>query len=176
MLPSIAFSSSSYCDLKRPLQIRVMRPPLLLAMHVDVSTAFGAPTMDHQREFAQCLRRRAFSTRANGGHLNWDAYPPTPPKLAHLRCVFLTSYGYLQTPPLASSTLAIQIIFLLIWLMQVSFNPPDLPASLGKKKATNIGRPFLTDLSKPFTSEIHTSGNAESLWIKDELVCEEARY
>jgi hypothetical protein len=142
MLPSMAFSSSSYCDLNRSSQIRVMRPPLLLAMHVDVSTAFSAPTMGHQREFAQCLRRLAFSTRANGGHLILDAYPPTPPKLAHLRCVFLTSYGYLQTPPLSSSTVAVQIIFPLIWLMQVSFNLPGLLASLDKKKATNIGRPF----------------------------------
>jgi hypothetical protein len=31
-------------------------------------------------------------------------------------------------------------------------------------------------LSKPFTSKIRPNGYAESLWIENELVCEEARY
>ncbi|WP_233076464.1 hypothetical protein, partial [Paraglaciecola chathamensis] len=62
------------------------------------------------------------------------AYPPTPPKQVHLRCVSLTSYGFLRTPPLASDALAIRIIFPSIRVIQVSFNLTGLPASLGKQK------------------------------------------
>jgi len=63
-----------------------------------------------------------------------DAYPPIPPKQVYLRCVPLTSYGFLQTPPLASDALAIRIIFPLVGVIQTSFSLSGLPASLGKQK------------------------------------------
>ncbi|PKG98832.1 hypothetical protein CXF95_13375 [Paraglaciecola sp. MB-3u-78] len=62
------------------------------------------------------------------------AYPPTTPKQVRLRCVSLTSYGFLHTPPLASDALTIRIIFPSIGVIQVSFNLTGLPASLGKQK------------------------------------------
>ncbi|MDV2857324.1 hypothetical protein, partial [Oceanimonas sp. CAM02] len=46
----------------------------------------------------------------------------------------LTSYGFLQTLPLARSALAIRIIFPSVRVIQVSFNLTGLPASLGKQK------------------------------------------
>jgi hypothetical protein len=51
-----------------------------------------------------------------------------------LRCVPLTSYGFLQTLPLANNALAIRIIFPSVRVIQVSFNLTSLPASLGKQK------------------------------------------
>jgi len=63
-----------------------------------------------------------------------DAYPPIPPKQVTVSCVPLTSYGFLQTPPLASDALAIQIIFPLVGVIQVSLNLTGLPALLGKQK------------------------------------------
>ncbi|PMC15051.1 hypothetical protein CJ230_11485, partial [Oligella urethralis] len=51
----------------------------------------------------------------------------------------LTSYGFLQTLPLAGNALAIRIIFPLVRVIQVSCNLSGLPTSLGKhKKCTNI--------------------------------------
>ncbi|MFT7430193.1 MAG: hypothetical protein ACI971_000637, partial [Colwellia sp.] len=41
-------------------------------------------------------------------------------------------YGFLQTPPLASNALAIQIIFPLVRVIPLSFKWMGLPASLGK--------------------------------------------
>ncbi|AUC90352.1 hypothetical protein CW735_14490 [Alteromonas sp. MB-3u-76] len=61
------------------------------------------------------------------------------PNQVHLRCVPLTSYGFLQTLSLANSALAIRIIFPSVRVIQVSFNLTGLPASLGKqKKATQL--------------------------------------
>tara|TARA_B100000508_G_scaffold103813_1_gene82173 strand:- start:162 stop:344 length:183 start_codon:yes stop_codon:yes gene_type:complete len=57
------------------------------------------------------------------------------PKQVRLRCVLLTSYGFLQTLPLARNALAIRIIFPSIRVIQVSFNLTGLPASLGKQKS-----------------------------------------
>jgi len=51
-----------------------------------------------------------------------------------LRCVPLTSYGFLQTLPLASNALAIRIIFPSVRVIQASHNLAGLPASLGKQK------------------------------------------
>ena len=62
------------------------------------------------------------------------AYPPVLPNQVHLRCVPLTSYGFLQTLPLANNALAIRIIFPSVRVIQVSFNLTGLPASLGKQK------------------------------------------
>ncbi|PMO34332.1 hypothetical protein BCT05_05885 [Vibrio breoganii] len=56
------------------------------------------------------------------------------PKQVYLRCVLLTSYRFLQTLPLASSALAIRIIFPSVGVIQVSFNLTGLPALLGKQK------------------------------------------
>ncbi|AUC90162.1 hypothetical protein CW735_04660 [Alteromonas sp. MB-3u-76] len=56
------------------------------------------------------------------------------PNQVHLRCVPLTSYGFLQTLPLANNALAIRIIFPSVRVIQVSFNLTGLPASLGKQK------------------------------------------
>jgi len=56
------------------------------------------------------------------------------PKQVRFRCVHLTSYGFLQTLPLASNALAIRITFPLVWVVQVSCNLTGLPASLGKQK------------------------------------------
>ncbi|MCW7552997.1 hypothetical protein NX722_27280 [Endozoicomonas gorgoniicola] len=49
-----------------------------------------------------------------------------------MRCVPLTSYGFLQTQPLASYALAIQIAFPSVGAAQASFSLTGLPASLGK--------------------------------------------
>ncbi|AUC90115.1 hypothetical protein CW735_01510 [Alteromonas sp. MB-3u-76] len=57
------------------------------------------------------------------------------PNQVHLRCVPLTSYGFLQTLPLANNALAIRIIFPSVRVIQVSFNLTGLPASLGKQKS-----------------------------------------
>ncbi|MCW7556264.1 hypothetical protein NX722_27270 [Endozoicomonas gorgoniicola] len=51
-----------------------------------------------------------------------------------MRCVPLTSYGFLQTQPLASYALAIQIAFPSVGAAQASFSLTGLPASLGKQK------------------------------------------
>jgi hypothetical protein len=48
-----------------------------------------------------------------------DAYPPIPPKQVTVSCVHLSYYGFLQTPPLASDTLAIQIIFPLVKVIRL---------------------------------------------------------
>jgi len=61
------------------------------------------------------------------------------PKQVRFRCVHLTSYGFLQTLPLASSALAIRITFPLVWVVQVSCNLTGLPASLGKQKNAHTG-------------------------------------
>ena len=47
-----------------------------------------------------------------------DAYPPIPPKQVTVSCVPLTSYGFLQTSPLANDALAIQIIFPLVGVIR----------------------------------------------------------
>jgi hypothetical protein len=57
------------------------------------------------------------------------------PKQVTVSCVHLTSYGFLQTLPLASNALAIRIIFPLVGAIQVSFNLTGLPALLGKQKS-----------------------------------------
>ncbi|MCW7552999.1 hypothetical protein NX722_10170 [Endozoicomonas gorgoniicola] len=59
-----------------------------------------------------------------------------------MRCVPLTSYGFLQTQPLASYALAIQIAFPSVGAAQASFSLTGLPASLGKRKKTAIRRLF----------------------------------
>lgn len=65
------------------------------------------------------------------------------PKQVRFRCVHLTSYGFLQTLPLASNALAIRITFPLVWVVQVSCNLTGLPASLGKQKNRALGSVFL---------------------------------
>lgn len=65
------------------------------------------------------------------------------PKQVRFRCVHLTSYGFLQTLPLASNALAIRITFPLVWVVQVSCNLTGLPASLGKQKNRSQGAVFL---------------------------------
>ncbi|QSR36994.1 hypothetical protein CFI10_18820 [Marinobacterium iners] len=62
------------------------------------------------------------------------AYPPALPKQVHLRCVPLTSYGFLQTLPLASNALASRIVFPSVRVTPPSFRWPGLPASPGKQK------------------------------------------
>jgi len=47
-----------------------------------------------------------------------DTYPPIPPKHVTVSCVPLTSYGFLQAPPLASVALAIRIIFPLLGVIR----------------------------------------------------------
>ncbi|MTI14632.1 hypothetical protein E1189_16635 [Sansalvadorimonas verongulae] len=56
------------------------------------------------------------------------------PNQVRLRCVPLTSYGFLQTLPLASSALAIRITFPSVGMVQASFSLPGLPASPDKQK------------------------------------------
>ncbi|MAC35659.1 MAG: hypothetical protein CMF16_12140 [Idiomarina sp.] len=60
------------------------------------------------------------------------------PNQVHLRCVPLTSYGFLQTLPLASNALAIRIIFPSVRVIQASHNLAGLPASLGKQKKPGV--------------------------------------
>ncbi|MCW7555172.1 hypothetical protein NX722_21595 [Endozoicomonas gorgoniicola] len=62
-----------------------------------------------------------------------------------MRCVPLTSYGFLQTQPLASYALAIQIAFPSVGAAQASFSLTGLPASLGKQKNTLWNKVFGTD-------------------------------
>jgi hypothetical protein len=57
-----------------------------------------------------------------------------------LRCVLLTSYGFLQTPPLASDALAIQIIFPSVGVILQSCKEMGLPASPSKQKNRPEGR------------------------------------
>ena len=47
---------------------------------------------------------------------------PAKPNQVHFRCVSPTSYGFLQTLPLARNALAIRIIFPSVGAIQVSFN------------------------------------------------------
>ncbi|PKG50203.1 hypothetical protein CXF87_11860, partial [Halomonas sp. MES3-P3E] len=63
------------------------------------------------------------------------AYPPVLPKQVHLRCVPLTPYGFLQTPPLASGALASRVVFPSVGVTTPSFRCPRLPASPGKQKS-----------------------------------------
>ncbi|RYU81467.1 hypothetical protein ERW52_16525, partial [Aliivibrio finisterrensis] len=44
------------------------------------------------------------------------------------------SYGFLQTPPLASDALAIRIVFPLVGVTLLSCKQTGLPALLGKQK------------------------------------------
>ncbi|PCH94707.1 MAG: hypothetical protein COB83_10835 [Gammaproteobacteria bacterium] len=59
-----------------------------------------------------------------------------PPKQVTVSCVPLSSYGFLQTLPLASNALAIRIVFPLVRVTPLSFKWTGLPASLGKLKYT----------------------------------------
>jgi len=70
-----------------------------------------------------------------------DAYPPMTPKQVTVSCVPLTSYGFLQTPSLASDALAIRIIFPLVRVTPLSSKRTGLPASLGKHKYLGRERP-----------------------------------
>ncbi|MFS1470691.1 hypothetical protein [Vibrio breoganii] len=54
-----------------------------------------------------------------------------------MRYVLLTSYGFLQTLPLANNALASRVIFPSVGVIQVSLNLTGLPASLGKQKRGN---------------------------------------
>ncbi|WP_207218392.1 hypothetical protein, partial [Aliivibrio finisterrensis] len=56
------------------------------------------------------------------------------PKQVTVSCVHLTSYGFLQTPPLASDALAIRIVFPLVGVTLLSCKQTGLPALLGKQK------------------------------------------
>ena len=60
------------------------------------------------------------------------------PNQVRLRYGHFTSYGFLQTPPLASDAIAIQIVFPSVGVTRISFNPLGLPASPGKQKKTAI--------------------------------------
>ncbi|MFA0697491.1 hypothetical protein [Vibrio sp. 10N.222.49.C9] len=51
-----------------------------------------------------------------------------------MRYVLLTSYGFLQTLPLANNALASRVIFPSVGVIQVSLNLTGLPALLGKQK------------------------------------------
>ncbi|QSR33745.1 hypothetical protein CFI10_01885 [Marinobacterium iners] len=62
------------------------------------------------------------------------------PKQVHLRCVPLTSYGFLQTLPLASNALASRIVFPSVRVTPPSFRWPGLPASPGKQKSPLLER------------------------------------
>ncbi|MFT5923672.1 MAG: hypothetical protein ACI9LE_000657, partial [Paraglaciecola sp.] len=54
-----------------------------------------------------------------------------------------TSYGFLQTLPLASDALTIRIVFPLVRVTPLSFKWTGLPASLGKhKKSKPVGLLF----------------------------------
>jgi len=63
-----------------------------------------------------------------------DAYSPIPPNQVTVSCVPLTSYGFLQTPPLASDALAIQIVFPSDGATLLSFKQMGLLASPSKHK------------------------------------------
>ncbi|MFV0449546.1 MAG: hypothetical protein ACK5MF_13990, partial [Vibrio sp.] len=72
-----------------------------------------------------------------------DAYPPVPPKQITVSCVHLTSYGFLQTPPLARDALAIRIVFPLVRVTPLSFKWTGLPALLGKQKTAEYSAVFV---------------------------------
>ncbi|RYU67290.1 hypothetical protein ERW51_12400, partial [Aliivibrio finisterrensis] len=50
--------------------------------------------------------------------------------------------GFLQTPPLASDALAIQIVFPLVGVTLLSCKQTGLPALLGKQKRVDLIDPF----------------------------------
>ena len=62
------------------------------------------------------------------------AYPPKLPNQVRFRYVPLTSYGFLQTPPLARDALAIRIVFPSVGVTQLSFKLTGLLASPSKQK------------------------------------------
>jgi len=80
-----------------------------------------------------------------------DAYPPIPPKQVTVSCVHLISYGFLQTPPLASDALAIRIVFPLVWVTPLSFKRTGFPALLGKQKSQTIFMVWLFDFQRSLT-------------------------
>ncbi|MCL5043211.1 MAG: hypothetical protein M1440_12335, partial [Gammaproteobacteria bacterium] len=53
--------------------------------------------------------------------------------------------GFLQTPPLASDALAIQIVFPSVGVTPPSFRWTGLPASPGKQKRQAQGLPFFNN-------------------------------
>jgi hypothetical protein len=63
-----------------------------------------------------------------------DAYPPLLPTQVTVSYVHLTSYGFLQTSPLANDALAIRIVFPLVRVTPLSFKWTGLPALLGKQQ------------------------------------------
>ncbi|RYU50862.1 hypothetical protein ERW56_13570, partial [Aliivibrio finisterrensis] len=66
------------------------------------------------------------------------------PKQVTVSCVHLTSYGFLQTPPLASDALAIRIVFPLVGVTLLSCKQTGLPALLGKQKRKPFWLPLLS--------------------------------
>ncbi|RYU52025.1 hypothetical protein ERW57_07545, partial [Aliivibrio finisterrensis] len=69
------------------------------------------------------------------------------PKQVTVSCVHLTSYGFLQTPPLASDALAIRIVFPLVGVTLLSCKQTGLPALLGKQNRNHSFMWFLFFLS-----------------------------
>ncbi|MBL4822473.1 MAG: hypothetical protein JKX90_02970, partial [Colwellia sp.] len=78
-----------------------------------------------------------------------DAYPPILPKQVTVSCVPLTSYGFLQTPPLASDALAIRIIFPLVGVIRLLSAYRVCQLRWAKKKAVGKGQQLYINHALP---------------------------
>lgn len=81
---------------------------------------------------------RSTSDRVSGFALFCTLTAGRPPNQVRFRYVHLASYGFLQTPPLASGALANRIVFPSVGVTPPSFRWPGLPASPGKQKSHRI--------------------------------------
>ncbi|RYU49308.1 hypothetical protein ERW57_15815 [Aliivibrio finisterrensis] len=76
------------------------------------------------------------------------------PKQVTVSCVHLTSYGFLQTPPLASDALAIRIVFPLVGMTLLSCKQTGLPALLGKQKKPILNKQYRLLIIKNLSNKI----------------------
>src|SRR5690554_107637 len=88
---------------------------------------------------------RPAADRVSGFALFCTLAASRPPNQVRSRYVHLASYGFLQTPPLASSALASRIVFPSVGVTPPSLRWPGLPASPGKQKKAPSGRLFRLD-------------------------------
>ncbi|RYU79358.1 hypothetical protein ERW52_19585, partial [Aliivibrio finisterrensis] len=64
------------------------------------------------------------------------------------------SYGFLQTPPLASDALAIRIVFPLVGMTLLSCKQTGLPALLGKQKKPILNKQYRLLIIKNLSNKI----------------------
>ncbi len=98
------------------------------------------------------------------GALRYFARLPLPTcRIRFPYAVLLTSYGFLQTLPLASSALAIRITFPSVGVVKASFSLLGLPASSCKQKKSHKGSFFQTALENSSLTRGAVSGTVQGL-------------